>query len=842
MSHVGSTLIFAVAQHSFELGTNTFSTLVPISTLDGAPVLASEFPNRGLVWWLVRGNRDLTQATPGKLITGTLESSGVAGSTELDKDQFQVRADTAQVAGPPRLLEILTVANTDASEPRDLISRCRIFLDHEPSRLVLARWQGRLYGPFVADADVTDQQTRFRVRLSKPTGNRPIWVLDDDVVVGKPGHLRTEARVSWVAHPPTRGEAVRRCVYEILSWSVAEDAWSKAQSVTLVTDEEAIRRVARVVLTKAARQELQRQLDALVSTFGSSATDVIEDDRAAIQRVVRLLGDASHDVDELVRAVVQGGHTKANLDEAIRAESTKVVREKTAVLQAEAEQSISELVARREKTAKELSSIEADLQRRRRLGLAEVDKEIESKREAAERELATTSEALRAQQIELERQRSVLESNIGQVIERFKTERDRVVNDFLALQPLFESMGLLGSRVATSPPSHAPAPTDMVESPPVEPPAVLLDESGDDETVTELEFFERFRRHVEACGFRYSTMDLVAFHVSFKCADITVLGGVSGTGKSSLPRLYAQALAGSSTASKRRFLTIDVSPAWTTPSDLLGYVNVLDRRFLPSASGLFTHLVWAAIEDERKGADSGIYTVCLDELNLAQPEHYFSGLLQALSRPLGDRIVSVFDATSVAPSDPTQRWARIPVGTNVRFVGTVNFDETTRPLSQRFLDRTNVIELDAGELTALGSRASTDIGRPDGPMITSGALAEWIKEQPLIPQAVQLLSDMQVPLAKLGCPLTPRRQIAISRFLSSTPPELCSTLEALDLQIALRVLPQIKALFTSDAERALDELTEVLEGHAGRFERSMRLIEAKRHVGGLMDPSSGADS
>ncbi len=836
MSYAGTTLILAVAQQSFDLNTNTFSTLVPVATLDGTPLSASEFPNRGLVWWLVRGNRDLIQATPGRLVTATLELS-----SEPEKDFYQVRTDTAQVAGPPRLLEIVTIPANTASEPRDIIGRCVIQMDHEPARLVLARWQGNLYGPFLADSEMPDQEGRFKVRLSKPTGNRPIWVLDEKLIIGKPGHLRAETRVSWAAQAPSRAEAPHRCRYEIVSWSAAEEAWSDAPTVTLVTDEEAIRRAAKILGTKAARQELQRQLDALVGTLGTSATDVLEEDRAAVQKVAHLLGRANHDVDELVRAVVQGGHTKKTLDEAIRAEAAKAVREKAALLQAEAEQAIGELVLQRDKAAKELSSIEADLQRRRRQGLAEVDKEIELKRHSAERELVAASEALRAQQQELERQRSVLEGNIGQVIERFKTERDRVVNDFLALQPIFESMGLLGARSASNGPAQAALPMEPADSITLEPPAVLLHESGDLPPVSEIEFFDRFRKHVEACGFRYSVLDLVAFHVSIKCSDMTVLGGVSGTGKSSLPRLYSQALGGSEPASMQRFLPIDVSPAWTTPADLLGYVNVLDRRFLPSVSGLFSHLVWAAVEETRKGADSGIYLVCLDELNLAQPEHYFSGLLQALSRPLGDRAVPVFDASSVASSDPAHQWARVSLGQNVRFVGTVNFDETTRQLSQRFLDRTNMIELDSGELVALGSRASPAIARPDGPMITAGLFAGWVHDQPLTTQAVQLLSDMQSPLTRLGCPLTPRRQMAISRFLSSTPPELCSTLEALDLQIALRILPQVKALFTAEAERALDELSAVLERHGGRFVRSLRLIDARRQSAGLGNASAAAD-
>src|ERR1019366_2064135 len=47
-----------------------------------------------------------------------------------------------------------------------------------------------------------------------------------------------------------------------------------------------------------------------------------------------------------------------------------------------------------------------------------------------------------------------------------------------------------------------------------------------------LEFFERFERHVKDCGYSYRRQDLASFHVSVKCCDITILGGISGTGKS----------------------------------------------------------------------------------------------------------------------------------------------------------------------------------------------------------------------------------------------------------------------------------------------------------------------
>ena len=104
-------------------------------------------------------------------------------------------------------------------------------------------------------------------------------------------------------------------------------------------------------------------------------------------------------------------------------------------------------------------------------------------------------------------------------------------------------------------------------------------------------------------------------------------------------------------------------------------------------------LIWAQEEDAGRGPDSRLYIVCLDEMNLAQVEHYFSGFLQALERthgPARDPLLRPRDGRADRPVRPL---ADAGFPRSLRFVGTVNFDETTRQLSQRVLDRANLIRL-----------------------------------------------------------------------------------------------------------------------------------------------------
>ena len=104
---------------------------------------------------------------------------------------------------------------------------------------------------------------------------------------------------------------------------------------------------------------------------------------------------------------------------------------------------------------------------------------------------------------------------------------------------------------------------------------------------------------------------------------------------------------------------------------------------------------------QNKGEDSGLYLVCLDEMNLAQVEHYFSGFMQELSRAPNEREIPIFDPSCLAPDDPFYKWSRLPLKQNLRFIGTVNFDETTKQISHRMLDRSNLIKLEAETLQSL---------------------------------------------------------------------------------------------------------------------------------------------
>ena len=111
------------------------------------------------------------------------------------------------------------------------------------------------------------------------------------------------------------------------------------------------------------------------------------------------------------------------------------------------------------------------------------------------------------------------------------------------------------------------------------------------------------------------------FYLSLKTKPFVILAGVSGTGKTKLVKLFAEALG--ATSANGQFNLIPVRPDWSDPSDLLGYKD-LTGAFRPG------RLAEVLVEASKESNRNKPYFICLDEMNLARVEHYFSDLLSVI--------------------------------------------------------------------------------------------------------------------------------------------------------------------------------------------------------------------
>lgn len=197
---------------------------------------------------------------------------------------------------------------------------------------------------------------------------------------------------------------------------------------------------------------------------------------------------------------------------------------------------------------------------------------------------------------------------------------------------------------------------------------------------------EQIKAYIEQRGFHYPNGLIENLYLSLKTKPFVILAGVSGTGKTKLIKLFAEALG--ATGSNHQFMLIPVRPDWSDPCDLLGYKD-LSGAFRP---GRLAEVLVDASQPENQHKP---YFICLDEMNLARVEYYFSDLLSIIETQewSNNRIVtsSLINRDSLRLEDqPTYGDLYLP--DNVYLIGTVNMDETTHPFSKKVLDRANTIE------------------------------------------------------------------------------------------------------------------------------------------------------
>lgn len=200
-------------------------------------------------------------------------------------------------------------------------------------------------------------------------------------------------------------------------------------------------------------------------------------------------------------------------------------------------------------------------------------------------------------------------------------------------------------------------------------------------------------------GFAYGHKLLAAFYAALRSKPFVILAGNSGTGKSRLIRLFAESV--TATVANGQFSMIPVRPDWNDSSELFGFFD-LNGDFVPGQ--LVTSILLAHLNPTKP------YFVCLDEMNLARVEHYFSDFLSIIEsrRKISntvstDPILSVvqlqkmkqdaLQASAVEALSHLKTQGR-PLGLpeNLYVIGTVNMDETTQPFSRKVLDRANTIE------------------------------------------------------------------------------------------------------------------------------------------------------
>lgn len=301
--------------------------------------------------------------------------------------------------------------------------------------------------------------------------------------------------------------------------------------------------------------------------------------------------------------------------------------------------------------------------------------------------------------------------------------------------------------------------------------------------------------YIESRGFTYPPGLIENFYLSLKTKPFVLLAGVSGTGKTKLVKLFAEALA--CTESNGRFKLISVRPDWSDSSDLLGYKDI---------KGKFQPGPMIDILKKAKADPENIYFVCLDEMNLARVEYYFSDFLSIMEtrRKNGEGGIAtsyLLEAEDFARDEDKKEYAELMIPDNLYLVGTVNMDETTHPFSKKVLDRANTIEF--SEINLLDYKLSDPINNSE--IVTTRVPNQFLRadyltlnncssaNEEIIKEVVEKLQKINKILERASLQVGYRVRDEFCFYMIYNKQEgLLDKEQAFDFQLMQKILPRIQ--------------------------------------------------
>ena len=194
------------------------------------------------------------------------------------------------------------------------------------------------------------------------------------------------------------------------------------------------------------------------------------------------------------------------------------------------------------------------------------------------------------------------------------------------------------------------------------------------------EIATRFRNYLAKEEKLYFDIDTIRFFVSgFAASHFMILEGLSGTGKSSLPRYFAKFI-------NANLLFVPVQATWRDKTNLIGYFNDFTKAY--SETEFLTSLYHANYNPDM------IHMFVLDEMNISRVEYYFADFLSVLEYPEEEWKIKIMQLpyNFIPPAKLDDGVIQIP--NNVYFVGTANKDDSTFTITDKVYDRAITIDFD----------------------------------------------------------------------------------------------------------------------------------------------------
>ena len=176
----------------------------------------------------------------------------------------------------------------------------------------------------------------------------------------------------------------------------------------------------------------------------------------------------------------------------------------------------------------------------------------------------------------------------------------------------------------------------------------------------------------------YFPIDTIrAWIAGFSSSRLLILQGLSGTGKSTLPRVFLEYIGG-------KAFFFPVQATWRDRSDIVGYYSDFTGEF--KETELLKHLYEASYFPDQMNI------MVLDEMNISRIEYYFADFLSIFEYPPEDWLIPLMQVKLGTPVPRYIENGKVRIPTNTWFIGTANTDDSTFTITDKVYDRAIVIE------------------------------------------------------------------------------------------------------------------------------------------------------
>ncbi|MCH5163792.1 MAG: hypothetical protein J1F36_02115 [Clostridiales bacterium] len=325
---------------------------------------------------------------------------------------------------------------------------------------------------------------------------------------------------------------------------------------------------------------------------------------------------------------------------------------------------------------------------------------------------------------------------------------------------------------------------------------------------------EGFRNYLARYEKLYFDIETIRMFISgLNATRLIVLEGLSGTGKTSLPRYFTKYIGGSAT-----FLAVQAT--WRDRTNLLGYFNDFSKTY--NETDFLSALYEANYDEDR------ISMFVLDEFNISRVEYYFADFLSVLEFPPEAWNLRVMQLPMGFVPPVKLEQGNIHIPQNCYFIATANKDDSTFAIADKVYDRAITIEFENRNL-------------PFEPTEDCAPIAMGMEKlQQLFNEAVAnsanaFTSDDFNKFSKVTGYIYDTFDVAVGNRVLNQISIMVPTYvacggskeEVLDFILARKVISKLEGRFEDYLKDGLKQLMSVLENvyGAGTFARSEKAIQ-----------------